>query len=534
MASETQQLQNWILSALTYNDVSIRLPLLERLEELSIKSPEEFNEETINLFFLNLNVHNNIRSEINVIKRIFMNISKNNDLNVISDSALKIGYNLTTLEILFCITQLLNDKKQEICVPKLVDFILAENYNNDDYNCYKTNLLYCNRNILLYFLFQNINLMDNKLYKIVDILSNIYNEKITESFIKIYKRILDGEKYGDKYVLIQWLLLNYFVKHHIINSYKLLLETFYVKDSNLINSDYFKDAIVELFDNNFDIFFKYLKEYKNDSNKFGIVIAILNKMENNKLKQVDTRKILNIIHTNKTHFEARYLSIILFSKLSKNVKHVLKELYHGSKEEYEFAREIILLRSESIYDYDKCNPIISISEIILNELQYSYIKENRNISQLLKSDLKNFRKKDIKLQIQRFEYLIASLLTSAKFITFFVDFEDTKGIDIIAISPHTDAVLLIGCTTALITNDDKKLLDALNILKRKGLKINYIPVIAISYNKSEISIYDEIMKEGIILLTIDKIYNLYEMIESNRPHIEILENICKVPINLPK
>jgi hypothetical protein len=522
----SEPLNDFINRVLTDIDPNIRIPGLNKLEKMSEDRPDLFDKSTVRIFFLNLRTFPFSPSEIKRLKRIFARISKNFDWDNLETKEIVENNSPVTIQIIFTIFPDFSIEKKKDCLPRLLELICRIDNSSEEYIEYKKSILSCDADILKKCLLDNIYRVDMTLFPIVDLMSNINGNDIIDSFIMIYNRLLDGEKYGGKYELIHQIILKYFITNNVLKCYDLLLQVFENKDVALINTPGFADTVAVLFNGNFVTLLSYLERNIDNATNFGVLINILNKMNEEQLKILDAFDLLKIVHKYENQFLARYWSELLFSKLIYNIIPILKKLYHGNEEEYRFARNVILLRKESVYDYDKSNPIPVINQVILDEIQHDRYKENRNIDTIMKSNLNNL-KKEIHYDIDRFEFLIMNLLIYSRFITYFIDIEGTKGVDIIAISPQINSTLLIGCTTASISGDDSKLTDVYLSLSRKGLKMDFIPIIATPLQKKDIPNFKEISEKGIILLTKEKIDLIYEMALSNRPHNEIFEKICE-------
>jgi hypothetical protein len=434
------------------------------------------------------------------------------------------GQNNNCLEILVVMLPLLEDKKQQEVSIRLFNVICTINENHILYSKFINYLKECNLESVLQLAVKNLSYTDTKIMLSLDVLTIYGNKSHNQSLLNILDKIIvKGYQYAGNSEVIQRKILKFYFNTmdvSLINplisflNFKVKLGVWQFLSDVLVTVE--DEAVIPIAD------YIYLNTDKPDA--INLLLNALSKMRTDTLKKIDINKLFTTCYTLNQHFPRDgYLNLIL-TKYEKGSIPIIKKLLEGSDRNYEFAHKVILNRGEIIRDYGKSNTMLIINDIIVKELQNDKNKDIRIIDSLITKDFKG-NKKEIIYKMDKFEYLITNLLISSGFITQFIDIDNQKGIDIIALSPSTDIFFIVGCTTANITGDDNKLLDQKIILSRHKLKIDIVPIIAISLYKHEISGYDEIKNKGIKIITKDDISNLYDMMVCNRPHEEILSYI---------
>jgi hypothetical protein len=433
------------------------------------------------------------------------------------------GQNSNCLEILIIILPFFEEKKQQEVASILFNIICKVNENNVLYIKFIKSLKECNLEWVLHLAVKNLGYTDTKILLSIDVLTIYGNKSHSKPLLNILEKIVvRGYQYAGTLDVIQRKILNFYltnIDESLINplilflNFKLRMDVW----------ESLSDVFVAVEDKSVLPIIQYIYENSNKYDSVNILLNALSKMHSNVLRYLDINKLFTICYTLQRNFPRDDYLILILTKNEKDSKSIIKKLLEGSDRDYEFVRKVISSRGETIRDYINSNIIININNIIINELHHDRKKDMRKLEKLIIEEFKE-DKKEITFSMTKFEYLMTNLLVASGFITQFIDI-GVQGIDIIALSPSIDILLMIGCTTANVVGDDSKLLTAKVKLSRHNLPIEIVPIIAISLQKYEISGYDEIKNKGINIITKDDISILYDMIISNRQHKEILSYI---------
>lgn len=134
-----------------------------------------------------------------------------------------------------------------------------------------------------------------------------------------------------------------------------------------------------------------------------------------------------------------------------------------------------------------------------------------------------------------FEYLVRTIFSAFHFVTLHVP--TSKAVDIVAFSPNTFHLYIIGCTTGVPTDDIRKLRATVAEMKRKlgELFAKYKVVPAIFTSQETDLEYPEAI--GMAIFTPEKIDKLLEMLRTGRTtedlNYYILQNIAMPKIEGP-
>jgi len=175
---------------------------------------------------------------------------------------------------------------------------------------------------------------------------------------------------------------------------------------------------------------------------------------------------------------------------------------------------------------------------LIQEIVFNRLREKNPVLEIfnyfnVKYDLKSYildstNIKGIKHQINWFDLGINSLFSSCGFITLLVDPPGyIKGVDVVAFSPSTEYVFLIGCTIGVINNDVAKIYETTQKIKDILSNHNIVPLICTPHKKKEIVQLKEASDKGITIIPYDELKKLIEMCSNNRTHIEIVTYLTK-------
>lgn len=137
----------------------------------------------------------------------------------------------------------------------------------------------------------------------------------------------------------------------------------------------------------------------------------------------------------------------------------------------------------------------------------------------------------------RLEYLVQNIFSTFNFPALYVDPTNPQGVDIVAFSPDTLHIYIVGCTTGIPTDDIPKLRSSVTEMKQKlpeiFAKYRVVPVIFTSRETD--SEYSD--ADGMVILTPNKIGKLLEMLRTGRTSNDLnqflLRNVIISPVKHP-
>jgi hypothetical protein len=134
---------------------------------------------------------------------------------------------------------------------------------------------------------------------------------------------------------------------------------------------------------------------------------------------------------------------------------------------------------------------------------------------------------NIKGKITKLDHLLITLMTSLGFLTIDVDPSGRAGVDVVAFSPTSPHVLLIGATTGVIGDNVEKISNTVRDLRvalgKVATRIEIIPIIATSLSgETNPRDEDHARRNGIVILRQLDIDRLMEWVATNRDYRSLL------------
>jgi hypothetical protein len=230
-----------------------------------------------------------------------------------------------------------------------------------------------------------------------------------------------------------------------------------------------------------DSFPDALEEVMKRLNEDELRIHILYSLREMKTTKVDFEKLLHLVPVDYLQKESTRDALgSVALRAGENVKPMLlKMLQSRRKEEYDFARNLL---KEMEVSLDEMASYCETS--IVGKVHDFFYGENFLVDLWKNPDR---LRTNMKGQTNSFDYLVLTLFSEFNFPTLYVEqAKRNEGVDIVAFSPSTPQVFVVGCTTGVVKDDLQKLVATSNELcsHLKKLKDKYeiVPVLFVAKN----------------------------------------------------
>lgn len=209
-------------------------------------------------------------------------------------------------------------------------------------------------------------------------------------------------------------------------------------------------------------------------------IHILYSLRDMKTTKVDFEKLLHLLPVGYLQESTRDALGSVALRAGENVKPMLlKMLQSRRKEEYDFARNLLKqtgVSSDEMASYCETSIVGKVHDFFYGE---NFLVDLWKNPDRLRTNMKG--------QTNSFDYLVLTLFSEFNFPTLYVELaKRNEGVDIVAFSPSTPQVFVVGCTTGVVKDDLQKLVATSNELcshlKRLKDKYEIVPVLFVAKN----------------------------------------------------
>jgi hypothetical protein len=264
-----------------------------------------------------------------------------------------------------------------------------------------------------------------------------------------------------------------------------------------------------------------------ERNHHSPILMALSQMESS----VDVEKLFSVLEIDLAqllHLQLprQYLKEIVIRAGKQTEQFLLKMVKHQEEVRYTFASECLEEIGVSFEEYSKVfdrPPVLQVYEFFFEKMPTMLLENLLKAQETLGGPIK-------RAPIRKSDYFSLVLFSVAGFTTLFVDPADREGVDIIAFAPNEPYILVIGCTTGILSYDLQKLTLTLekmeNALKDLLSRYRVLPMV-ITFKGLEVSPNDfEIASRNrIAILTSKELESLLRMLKANRGSKEIIKQI---------
>lgn len=513
------------------DDLNTCMPALRDLLTLIREKPENFKNNFQSRFFTNiLSVSRLPEIQIHLLTEVLKILVEHSGISSIPVEKLFDSRNRIARKILTNVIIDLDEEEQEKYVPFIFEIIMdSRETRESEHNFLIDFLIRINGSKVKELCARELSRYDSTILSPIKILSVIGDENICVEFLNILDNTIKGYDYGDKNTIIHSYIINYLQRVKCKKSIPLLFNLMSIYNSS---NDYLS-VISKALLNNGESALNPLLDFMEEQvtiNKMLIIqnlVTALNEIDENILNKIDIQRLLNIVHPEPSKYimyeELRNIMI----KLDESVEPILITMLKSENDrEFRFARECLEKRGTDIYQILEKNPFLELYDLIFLELADG--KNKIKIQDLLFDTQTGHRSRN-KLY---FEHGIESLFASCGFSTLWVEPAGLKGLDLIAFSPLTNGIYLIGCTTGTINDDLPKLYETTEVIKEKLDKYEIYTIICTNIGKDKIMRIDEAYSKNIGVLSADEVKGMLDLSMIGRPHEEILNYIRKNAIRL--
>ena len=350
------------------------------------------------------------------------------------------------------------------------------------------------------------------------ICSEVGNATITSQMLKVSERSL-AHYYGDHEREIQEKLCTFFKRVPDKRSLSFILKIAQLHPSTRVS-----DALARVVDAHPEGLEEIYQSLEKAEDPQNILIALT------KVKKVsvDFDRVLDLTIKNLGNLSISYYLKTIALKAGESAKPTLLRLAKSEDSiEYEFAisclNEMGVALNEIAAIFDE-NIIIQVYETLSERNPKWSLDRIWNDRAGLTDNARG----------DKLEYFVQNMLSAFNFATLFVDPTNYEGIDIVAFSPDSLHIYIVGCTTGTPTDDIPKLRSTITELKQKlpGFFAKYRVVPVIFTSRETNSKYSD--AEGMVILTPSKIDKILEMLRTGRTSNDlnqyILQNVIQAPI----
>lgn len=508
------------------NEINISIPSFKKLINYLKDNIESFDYDMRDYFY-NLIIK---KGRMNELQLQLLNKIFNLIINEYGESDIPfknfLDGSITALRILAYLLPNLSDVNKKFSVNGIYNIIITYDTKHKEYKILRDALINSNSQSLQNICLSNLEVYDHTILTPVYILSKIGDESVCKNLLEVLKTsMIDDINYGGYRSDVQSYIIEYLIKIPCQNSedilYNLLIEC--SGSSDVLTK--ISKALYSIKNLNVNKYYNFIKN--NITSKKLIVESLiknLSELEENKLNIFSYKELFSIIHPKLNIFHLwDGMLYDLTLKMEIESMPILKTMLNSDGDrDYKFARECLIRMGKNVNDYLEENIFLKTYELLNVEATHPMGFKDIIFN-------KKHRTDNIK-QIQLFEYGILNLFDSCGFSVILLDPHQIEGIDIFAYSSQFNEILLIDCTTGILTQDKvNRIYKVTQKIKSNLPKYVYnIYSIICTNDEERVMNRNELMEtysKEVGVLYKEKLEKIYNLMKSNRTHREILDFI---------